>query len=245
MGPWFAETARSLPPVTGFPGLRGPIKRSDSSRPLGGPSAPPLGYRRRSSREAARSPQFRCGTVSDHAVVSDPAAGSRSGPSDRYLLPSRHKTRSARGLIADEALSLHPCGLRPRRRAVYASRCASRHTPQDSLRRGGLALRRREFHPLAPPSFAGRTLRYEIHQVGQMSGIPQGVACWSTRWRKPTPCGPHRRHRRRPVKGAVPRWAATAAHDAPAAAACSNASRDPTGSSSYGSSQGGKTVSTV
>ena len=54
MVPWFAETARPLPPVRGFPARGGPIRRSDSSRRVGGPSAVPVGCRRRPVRATPR-----------------------------------------------------------------------------------------------------------------------------------------------------------------------------------------------
>ncbi len=83
-------------------------------------------------------------------------------------------------------------------------------------------------------------------QVAQASTRPQAAACCATCCRNQAPHGPHRRHRRRTVSGSLPTARAPCAHDAPAPPTV--VSRVVSWSkvrASYGTSQGGKQVSTV
>jgi hypothetical protein len=146
---------RPASPRAGLSPARSTIRRSDSSRPLAGPSAMPLGCCLRSWSEGARCPQFRCGPVSAPPWSQTPprapglavATGPCGLPGHRAVGPRFDRLRgsspSPLRVTAWSSRCLRFTPVLPDGRARLASSWAA--TPSAA----GIAL--------APPSFSGRT----------------------------------------------------------------------------------------
>jgi len=114
------------------------MEGSDSSSRVRRPFAFASGPAYAVARDATRSPAFRpirfppCRGLGPRRGL-----GALALSSAACCLPALTRRRPS-VWHRNEALSLHPRGLRPGRRAVYASQPLSRVAVQDSLRRGWL-----------------------------------------------------------------------------------------------------------